>query len=246
MINEFNLKSLYKIAGMGAVVALTANILDVVLGFGSSEVMTYGTRSALDWFALFEDSRFKGLYSLGIFNIVYMIAMIPLYFALVVVHRKKQFLFSLASAILFLVSMSMYISNNAAIPMFELSERYSAATIETQKSALVAAGEAVLATGEDFTPGAFIGLFLSGVAAIMISVVMLKGGIFSSVNAWIGIIGFTSLSLFIVIATFVPLIYYFAFYVFGSLGGLLALAWFTMVAFKLFILEQVEPPAQNF
>jgi hypothetical protein len=42
--------------------------------------------------------------------------------------------------------------------------------------------------------------------------------------AWTGIIGFTFLSIFTVWSTFVPVLYSVAFYFFGMIGGLLALA----------------------
>ena len=38
--------------------------------------------------------------------------------------------------------------------------------------------------GEDFTPGTLVGLFLSGLAAIVISIVMRRGRVFSRINAW--------------------------------------------------------------
>jgi hypothetical protein len=105
---------------------------------------------------------------------------------------------------------------------------------------LTAAGESVLARGEDFTLGSFIGLILGSIAAIAISFVMLRGGIFGKVNVWIGIIGFTFLALFTILATFVPALYTIAFYFFGSIGGLLALTWFALVARRLFQLSSQE------
>jgi hypothetical protein len=38
---------LYKIGGAAALTAMFANLLDVVLGFGGTEVVTYGTKSAV-------------------------------------------------------------------------------------------------------------------------------------------------------------------------------------------------------
>lgn len=46
-----------------------------------------------------------------------------------------------------------------------------------------------------FIGGSFIGLIFSGIAAITISIVMLRGAIFAKATAWIGIVGFTFLSL---------------------------------------------------
>jgi hypothetical protein len=121
-----------------------------------------------------------------------------------------------------------------------LSNKYALANTDVQKTIFIAAGEAVLARGEDFTPGSFIGLIFSGGAAIAISFVMLRGGIFGKVVSWVGIIGFIFLSLFTICATFIPSFYIIAFYFFGSIGGLLALTWFALVARSFFQLGRNE------
>ena len=231
---------LYTLGGAAALTAMLANLLDVLVGFGGTEVVTYGTKSATDWFAIYQGSWLKGVYALGILNIVYMVAMLPVYFALLGAHLRRQAITSALATIVFLVGMSIYISNNAAIPLLVLSNKYALANTDIQKNIFVAAGEAVLARGEDFTPGSFIGLFFSGIAAIAISFVMLRGRIFGKATACIGIVGFTFLSLFTILATFVPALYTFAFYIFGSLGGILALTWFDLVARRLFQLGRDE------
>lgn len=90
-----------------------------------------------------------------------------------------------------------------------------------------------------FIGGSFIGLIFSGIAAITISIVMLRGAIFAKATAWIGIVGFTFLSFFTILSTFVPSLYILAFYVFGLIGGLLALSWFLLVARRLFQLGRI-------
>jgi hypothetical protein len=227
-------KRIYKFGAVAALIAMSTNLADIILGFGGTNMVTYGTKSAVEWFAVYQDSWFRGVYALGILNIVYMVAMLPVYFALFGAHFEKQAIAAGLTLIVFLTAMSMYISNNAAIPLLVLSGKYSLAATDLQRTILVAAGEAVLSRGEDFTAGSFVPLFLGGLAAICISIIMLRGGIFGKVNAWIGIVGFTFLSLFTIIATFVPALYSFAFYFLGSIGGLLALSWFALVARRFF------------
>ncbi len=237
-------RSLYRFAGAAALLALSANVLDVVLGFGDTDIAAYGTKTAVEWFAMFQKSWFKGLYVLGILNIVYMTCMVPVYFALFAAHRRRNGTYAALAMVVFLVGMAIYISNNAAIPMHVLSGKYAAATTDTQRALFAAAGESVLALGEDFTPGSFIGLIFGGIAAIGMSFVMLRGGVFSRTTAWIGIVGFTFLSIFTIWSTFIPVLYNVAFYVFGMIGGLLALAWFVLVALQFFKLgRQVDSQA---
>ncbi|HSO11662.1 MAG TPA: hypothetical protein VLT51_04755 [Anaerolineales bacterium] len=231
---------LYRLGGAAALFAMCTNLLDIILGFGGTEAITYGSRSALQWFVIYQESAFQGFYALGILNIVYMIAMLPLYVALMVAHRQKQIFQATLVVILFLLAMSIYLSTNAALPLWVLSMKYALADTQAQKAFFIAAGESVLARGEDFTPGSFMPLFLSGFAALSISFIMLRGGIFGKATAWVGIAGFTLLSLFTICATFIPPLHTLAFYGFASIGGVLALIWFALVARRLFQLGKHE------
>lgn len=227
-------KWVYQMGAVAALTAMVANLFDVLLGFGSTEIVTYGSKSAIEWFTLYNENWFRGMYALGIMNIVYMLAMLPVYFALFGAHLDSHAIGAGLTMFIFLVALSMYISNNAAIPTLILSSKYSLANTDIQRTTLMSAGEAVLSRGEDFTAGSFIPLFLSGVAAICISLIMLRGGIFGKVNAWTGIIGFTFLSLFTIVATFIPALYQVAFDFLASFGGILALSWFALTARRLF------------
>lgn len=226
-------KWIYKLGAVAALAAMCTNLLDIVLGFGGTEMVAYGTRSAVEWFAVYQESWFRGVYGLGILNTVYMVAMLPVYFALFGAHFERQAIAAALATMVFVTAISIYVSNNAAIPLLVLSNKYSLATTDLQRSVLAAAGEAALSRGEDFTAGSFIGIFLSGVAAICISVIMLRGRVFGRANAWIGIVGFSFLSLFTIIATFIPSLYEVAFYFFASIGGILALSWFALTARRL-------------
>lgn len=231
-------KSLYRAGGVAALFAMSASLLDVILGFGETEVIAYGTKTAIDWFALYRENWFMGLYTLGFLNIVYHSCMVPMFFALFTAHRRRNGSYAALAMIVFFIGMIIYISNSAAIPMFVLSGKYAAAGTDAQRALFAAAGEAVLACGEDFTPGSFIGLLFTEIAILAISFVMLRGGVFGKVTAWIGIIGFTFLFVFTVLSIFVPALYYIAYYVFGMIGGLLALVWFILVARRLFQLRR--------
>jgi len=91
--------------------------------------------------------------------------------------------------ILEFIGISVYLANNAAIPMFVLSGKYAAAATDAQRSLLLAAGQAVLTRGEDFTPGAFLAFLFLGIAGVAISWVMLRSGIFGKAASYTGILG---------------------------------------------------------
>lgn len=238
--DQSSFQKLYRLAGIATLLALGVNIVDVALGIGESELILPGTRDSVEWFELFGSSRFEGMYMLGILNFGYLLFMIPVYLALFAVHYRQDFTFSLLALILFSLGLAIYVANNAAVPMDVLAEKYAAATTENERVLLEAAGEAVLARGEDFTPAAFPGLILSSIAAVIISIAMLRGNIFSRVTAWIGIAGFTLVSLFTVTATFLPGIYSISYYGFGAVGGLLTIVWFLLTALRFFKLAKTD------
>lgn len=229
---------IYLTAGIASLLAMATNIVDVALGMGAGEVVASGSRSAIEWFELFDADAFRGLYELGILNIVYMTLMAPMYLALRTAHRDRGGTTASLAAMAFMLGMSAYIANNAAIPMAALAEKYRAAGTDAARALFAAAGEAALARGEDFTPGSFVGLFIGGTGSVLASAAMLRGGIFGKANAWIGIVGFSFLQMFTVLATFVPAAYLLTFYVFGMGGGLLALSWFCMTALRFFALAR--------
>lgn len=226
-------KKLCLFGAMMAACALTANVTDIALGFGDTEVASYGGKTAVEWFAVFQANWFKGLYVLGILNIVYQLSLIPVFYCLYILHKQEMNHLPALALLTALIGVSVYISHNAAIPMYSLSNQYAAATSEDARLIIAGAGQAVLATGEDFTPGSFMGLILSSIAAVLFAVVQLRGGLFGKPTALTGIVGFIFLSLFVVIATFIQSLYVIAFYSFAMFGGLCALAWFALTGFRL-------------
>jgi hypothetical protein len=72
--------------------------------------------------------------------------------------------------------------------MLALSDKFEAATSDVLKQQFLAAGEAVMATDIWHATGAIMGGVLVQCGAILICVVMLRGGVFSKGTAWLGIV----------------------------------------------------------
>jgi hypothetical protein len=121
--------------------------------------------------------------------------------------------------------------------MLDLGKQYAAARADAQRASLVAAGQAMLSVGQSHTPGTFTAFFFSEVAGILMSVVMLRGGIFGRVNACAGILGFVCMLISEILASFVWALdgVGIAFFMFG---GLLSMVWNILLAFRLFRLER--------
>ena len=130
-------RRLYVVAGLAAFLAMLANVVDIVLGFGGEMVM-YGAKPAAEWFDVFQRSPFEGLYALGIVNIVY-INMLPVFVAMLVVHRHTHPVSAGFALLLPVLATGIYISSNAAVPMLELAQQHTVATTDAQRWAFVGA-----------------------------------------------------------------------------------------------------------
>jgi len=114
----------------------------------------------------------------------------------------------------------------------ELSNKFAAAD-EPQKAMLAAAGEAMLVRGEHGSLGAFFSFLLLTLSALVMSLVMLQGNVFSKANAYIGIVGNTFMLIYVVLVTFAPAVKDMAM-AFAMPGGLLLLAWMILFTIRLF------------
>lgn len=234
---DSNWISLYKIGGVAALIALLGYLLDVIISISRPDP-GLNIRTAVDWFVLLQSDPLYGLRLLGLINCINMIVMLPMFLALYTAHRELNKAYATLALIFCLVGTAIYIAGNAAIPMLELSKQYVTST-DAQKTLLAAVGEGILARGEDFTPGSFLGFITSELATIIISLVMLQGRIFSKAASYTGILGCVFLTICTIWATFVPVGYNISM-LFGMIGGLFMLAWYILVAIGMFRLEHIE------
>lgn len=241
---ESNWKSLYKVAGFAAMLAVFVALTDIVLTFFPAGAEQPGSMTAVDWFELFHRNWFFGLRNLGLLpNILTLVLLIPVFLALYAAHRHVTPAYALLSMVLSLVGTAIYLSNNAAFPMLTLSLKYSAATSDAERLLLAAAGEAILAHGEDFTPGVFTGFLFGEVAIITISAVMLRCGVFTRTTAYAGILGGIFLTVFTVWATFIPILFAVSM-ILAMVGGLSSIVWYILTARTLFLLSRSSPDAK--
>lgn len=81
---------------------------------------------------------------------------------------------------------ALYVAVNPTLAMLYLSDQYAAATTDAQRAGFLAAGEALWANYN----GTAFGLFfvLTGIADLIVALVMLRGGRFGRFTAWVGIV----------------------------------------------------------
>jgi hypothetical protein len=229
---DLSWKSLYRAAGVAALLAVLVGLLDIFMMFLPGTGVTPGTLSVTDWFSMFQGNWFLGLRNLGLFNLLTTSCTILVFFALYWVYRFVNPVYAALALILVCMGATIYIANNTALPMLNLSAQYTAATTDSQKALLITAARAVLAR-EDLTAGAFMGFFFTEIAAIMMAFVMLRGRIFSRWAAWTGIVGEASLLIFNICAAFVPALYGTAM-IFAMVGGPVSMVWLFLIALRLF------------
>lgn len=225
----------YKLSGVAAVLIVLTALLEIILtflpgGYASSDTVT-------DWFVLFQNNWFLGLRNLGLLNIVMTLLGIPMFFALYVTHRNIDPPYSALAMIISFIGVAVFYATNRSFPMLDLSNQYAAATTDAQRAMLLAAGQSMLSVGESHTPGTFIAFFLSEVAGILISFVMLRSKVFSPLNAYFGILGFSLLLIFEVCSSFVPALADVVL-IFAMCGGLMSMAWYILIARRLFQLSR--------
>jgi len=230
------LKSTYKLGAVATIIALTGILIDVIIGNITGGNLTELPQTAVDRFAQIQENMFLGMYNLDFLNIINQMILIPAYIALFTAHREINKAYGLLALIVFLFGSVLMVANNAALPMLELSNNYFATTSESQKLLYAAAGESYLVSGAHGSAGFFLGFFIPNIAGLIISLVMLKGKIFSKLNSWIGITGNSLMLLYVVLVTFGSGVENMA-TAFAMPGGLLLMTWMVLYTVKLFKLS---------
>jgi hypothetical protein len=228
-------RTLYKVAGMAALGTVLVGLVEIGITFLPGGNTAYKT--VFDWFTLFQNNPFMGLRNLGLLNILFCALDIPTFFALYGAHRKASQTLAALAMIVSFIGVAVFYATNRAFAMLDISNQYALATTDGQRAILAAAGQAMLSVGQSHTPGTFMAFFLSEMASLLMSAVMLRDRIFSKANAYVGFLCFTFLLIFEICTSFVPAWQGVAM-ILAMLGGILSLVWEILVAQKLFLLGQ--------
>lgn len=240
--SEKQWNSICILGGLATIIALLGILLDVVIGTVTGGNLSALPQTAIGRFTEFHDNKFLGLYHLDLLNIVVQMILIPAYYALFAVHRNINYAYGFLALVVFLFGSAIMVANNTSLPMLELSNKFFSTTNETQKALYAAAGESMLAQGAHGSPAIFPGFFIPNIANLIMSIVMLKGNVFSKINSWLGILGSILMSMYVILVNFGHEVENMA-TAFAMPGGLLLMAWmiiFTLRLFKLSKLKRVE------
>jgi hypothetical protein len=252
VIETFTSGTLYKVGGVAALLAgiLFRRNIAAEIGLFNQQTSPVDIR---DWFALLQSNPLLGLSYLNLFDLVNYALLALMFLALYdVLKRVNKNHMSIATTLAF-AGITIFFASNTAFSMLALSDRYAAATSEEQRTALVAAGQTLLAFNRFTSPGGhpgawgYMSLLLIAVAGLIISVVMLRSSVFNWATAYAGILA-SGLDLAYCIAyPFVPetdsaqLAIYFI-----PAAGFFLMVWHILVGWRLYQLgRQGKMPAKQ-
>jgi hypothetical protein len=173
-----------------------------------------------------------GLYQLDLLNVCITLLTLPFFLAIGLAHREGRPAFALFAISIAAIGTAVFVAGNAALPMLDLSAKYYAATDESRRQMLAAAGEALLAKGVHGGPGVFPGFILSALTSLLFSLLMLGGKVFSKPIAILGLVGNAIMLLYLVMVTFVPGGERTAMFI-VMFGGLATIAWMLSASVRL-------------
>jgi len=231
-----NWKRLYRVGGGAALLAVgfeVANALISVIFSGSNPIPS----TVLGWFTLLEHDRFLGLLDLGLLDIAAVALLVPMFLAVyLALRRTSPSLMAIATAFAF-VGIGIYLATETAFSLLSLSTQHAAATTNAQRTLLEAAGQAMLAEQAGVGAGAYMAFFLMGVAGLIISVIMWRSALFSTVTAPVGILANGILLVYYIGLAFVPIPLTIGVPLYWA-SGLLSLIWYLLIGRRLLMLVQ--------
>jgi hypothetical protein len=244
-------RPLYVIGGVAALLAvfvfrrnLSAELTMLVLT-GVLDVPTTPQTSVADWFQLLQSSWLVGLTYLNFFDIIEYLLVGLLFLALYGALRETSKSAMLLATLLGLVGITVYTASNQAIAMLTLSERYSAASSEAERSKLLAAGEALLAVNHPDSmiqgTGIYLSLFLVLAAGLLISIVMLRSRVFGKGTAITGILANGIALSYFLLMIFIPAVYWIP----HPISAPFRVVWYFLIALRLFNLGRGDAEVIN-
>ncbi|MGZ7074150.1 MAG: hypothetical protein ACXVKL_17050 [Candidatus Angelobacter sp.] len=180
-------------------------------------------------FAILHRSRIEGLLRLDLPTVFTMPLYYLLFLGLFAASRRIDRAGAILSIVLAFAGTTLLLATPTGLSMLRLSDQYWAASTDAARTHYLAAGEGVMATDIWHGTGAVIGGVLLQCGGLLMCWVMLRGGVFSKITAWLGLAMFGLDLAHILSAPFLPLVAN----GFLAIAGLLYPIWFFLVGRRL-------------
>jgi len=227
--SEWNV--LCRAGGVAAFILLAYSLATMV------QLVVFGGAPATagEAFDLLRGNRMVGLLRLDLPTVLALPFYYVLFLGLFAALRRTGEVYPMVSTALAFVGVTLIFAAPGALSMLALSERYSAAKTELARSQLQAAGEAIMAADMWHGTAAFMGGLLLQSGTVLVSLVMLRGNVFSKTIAYIGIVAHGLDLAHILLPSFGIVLM--------AIAGPLYLIWFPLVGRRLLQLARSGAPS---
>lgn len=222
---NYQWKNLSRIGGIAALIQLGC----VITTFVVFAVLGGEPASPQEYFDILTTNRLAGILRMDFASLVnvilYSVTSLGIYATLHSYNKP----FAGFATVMILLGISFSVSNHSGYTWIHLSDLYSAATTQAQRSQLLTAGQVIYnADWWRSTSGLISGIFMQGGMAFM-SMIMLQHRVFSRYTAWAGILSNGLDWVHIFVTLFAPGIGEIILWV----GGVFYFAWYPLLAWDL-------------
>jgi len=223
-------KPIYKLGGISALLFVPYSLVTIIVFMFLSQM----PETALEAFNALKENRFLGLLRMDALTLI----IVPLYYVIYLCIfdgiKKTNHGFASLGALLAFAGITLFLATPSAFSLVPLSEKYAAATTPAEQAQFLAAGEALMAADMWHSSGAILGGFLMLIAALIVSIIMLKSENFSRATAIVGVVTYGFDLANKLVSIFNPQIGIF----FMMVSGPLYLVWFPLLARDFFRLAR--------
>jgi hypothetical protein len=223
-------KVLCKMGGVATLISLVCSLTTMIVMI----VVGGEPSTATEYFTLLQSDKIVGLLRLDFPSVINLTFYYLMFFGLYAALRRVDGAYAALATALAFVGITLWLATHSAFSMISLSDQYAVAITDAQRSRLLAAGDAIIASDMWHSTGARMGGILLQSAAVLISVVMLRSKIFSKIIAYVGILTHGLDLAHLIIGIFVPQVGV----ILMAIAGTLYLLWFPLVGRRLFQLGQ--------
>ncbi len=230
--NDTSYKTIYLIGGLVSMIliayCLSTMLIIVFIGPPPDTIE--------ECFSILNANKLQGLLRLDVLTVFIMPLYYLLFYSIYLALKRTNHELVTISTILVFAGLTLFLSTSSVFSYLNLSDKYSLAADDIQKTQILAAGEAILSTDMWHGTSALIGGLLLQTGGLIISFIMLKSNVFNKITAYTGIFIFGLDLAHIVIGLFLPIV--------GGIimvvAGTFYLVWFPLIGLRLFQLGQTN------
>jgi hypothetical protein len=181
---EASWKSLYQPSSAAALILLVYSLVTMVI------LVAIGGQpeTAREGFSMLQENRLAGLLRLDVLSVLVMPLYYLLFLGLYAALKKTHNSYATVATLFVFAGLTLFLATPSVFSWLALSDKFAVATSEEQKTLLLAAGEAILASDMWHGSGPIMGGILMQTGALIISVIMLWSKDFAKPTAYVGIV----------------------------------------------------------